>query len=236
MIRWENINYNPQQAYQEFEKIEISSRSFEPIELDGNFQDLREKLIEARNEIFEIHDLDNVKRLEYSFDLLYGIEIYKILNESIGFNNRVATSNDVWRYLSVRVIPDVVHSRWGLNEARFFAAQRRIWLKNIWWYIHLAWTGNSKDTYELLRENTTDTIQSLVERPGLGYYVEMYRELLNQYYQYEDNSRELFRAVLKLNTAKLLTMSPEFVDGGIEKYVESLFVSAGVKERVFDNN
>lgn len=236
MIRWENINYNPQQAYQEFEKIEISSRSFEPIELDANFQDLREKLIEARNEIFEIHDLDNVKRLEYPFDLLYGIEIYKILNESIGFNNRVATSNDVWRYLSVRVIPDVVHSRWGLNEARFFAAPRRIWLKTIWWYIHLSWRGNFKDTYELLRNNTTDTIQSLVERPGLGYYIEVYRELLNQYYQYEDNSRDLFRAVLKLNTAKLLAISPELVEGGIEKYVESLFVSAGVKEKLLDNN
>ena len=63
----------------------------------------------------------------------------------------------------------------------------------------------------------------LVERPGIGYNVEMYRELMKQYNSYSDSSRQLFRRVLKLNTARLLTTSPELVEGGIPQYVEDLF-------------
>lgn len=230
MIRWENINYNSQQAKDEFESIEISARSFTSIDLDEKLQILRDKLIKARDYVFEEYDLEHVNKLDYKFDLLYGIEIYKILNAEIGFNNRIATSDDVWRYLSVKVIPDIVHSRWGWSQDRYFATPRRIWLKSIWWYIHLSWSGDSKDTYEILKSNTTDTILNLVERPGLGYYIEVYRELMNQYNEYEDSSRMLFRAVLKLNTAKLITTSPELVEGGIKEYVNSLFISAGASK------
>lgn len=37
------------------------------------------------------------------------------------------------------------------------------------------------------------------------------------------NDRMLFRRVFKLNTARLLTTSPELVEGGIEGYVNELF-------------
>lgn len=230
MVRWGNINYNSQQAKEEFELLEISTRSFTPISLDEGFQELRDELIKARDYVFEEYDLEHANKLDYKFDLLYGLEIYRILNKDIGFNNRVATSDDIWRYLSVKVIPDIVHSRWGWSHDRYFGTPRRIWLKSIWWYIHLSWKGNTENTYEILESNTTDTILNLVERPGLGYYIEVYRELMNQYNEYEDSSRELFRAVLKLNTAKLITTSPELVDGGIRAYVNSLFISAGASK------
>ena len=230
MIGWGNINYNSQQAKEEFEIMEISTRSFTPINLDEEFQDLRNELIKARDYVFEEYDLEHVNKLDYKFDLLYGLEIYKILNENIGFNNRVATSDDIWRYLSVKVIPDIVHSRWGWSQDRYFSTPRRIWLKSIWWYIHLSWRGNTEGTYEILERNTTDTLLNLVERPGLGYYIEVYRELMKQYNEYDDSSRELFRAVLKLNTAKLITTSPELVEGGIKEYVHSLFISAGASK------
>ena len=83
--------------------------------------------------------------------------------------------------------------------------------------------GNSEDTFKLLENNTTDTILQLVERPCIGYNVEMYRELMKQYYEYNDSSRQLFRRVLKLNTARLLTTSPELMEGGIPQYVHDLF-------------
>lgn len=229
MIKWENLTYNPQRAKEDFEQIKVSSRSFSPIELDDNFMELRNQLISARDVVFEKYELEHVNKLDYSFDLLFGLEVYGILNNSIGFNNRVATNDSIWRYLSVKVIPDIVHARWGLKDDRYYETPRRIWLKSIWWYIHLSWRGNTKDTHEILKTNTTDTILNLVERPGLGYYVEVYRELMYQYASYEDSSRNLFRAVLKLNTAKLISTSPELVDGGIELYVESLFKSAGAK-------
>ena len=44
-----------------------------------------------------------------------------------------------------------------------------------------------------------------------------------QYSTFEDKSRDLFRRVLKLNTARLLTISPELVEGGLQGYVSDLF-------------
>ena len=57
----------------------------------------------------------------------------------------------------------------------------------------------------------------------------MYREIMARYSDYEDSSRDLFRRVLKLNTARLLTTSPELVAGGIPAYVTNLFNSVGNK-------
>ncbi|MFL0504199.1 hypothetical protein ACH0B5_00500 [Ureibacillus sp. 179-F W5.1 NHS] len=226
MINWENINYDVNKASMDFNKLVVHSTSIEPINPKAEFIKLRNLLIQARDEIFEEHDLDGANKLDYQFDLLFGLKIFEILNESIGFTNRVATNDDVWRYLSVCVVPDIVHSRWSLNADHFYRISRRIWLKTIWWYINLSWRGNINDTYEILKDNTTDTILQLVERPGIGYYTELYRELMMQYSHHEDTSRDLFRRVLKLNTARLLTTSPELVDGGIEGYVNDLFNTA----------
>ncbi|CAM5220984.1 hypothetical protein UACE39S_00987 [Ureibacillus acetophenoni] len=226
MINWENINYDINKASADFNKLVVQATSIEPINPRVEFVELREQLIQARDEIFEEYDLDGANKLDYQFDLIYGLKLFEILNESIGFTNRVATNDDVWRYLSVCVVPDVVHARWSLNADHFYKISRRIWLKTIWWYINLSWRGNSKETYEILKDNSTDTILQLVERPGIGYYTEMYRELMLQYSYHEDSSRNLFRRVLKLNTARLLTTSPELVEGGIKGYVNELFDTA----------
>lgn len=228
MINWDNIQYDIGVATRDFNKLEVKSSSIEPINPKYELIKIREELISARDEIFEQHKLDFENKLDYRFDLLFGLKLYSILSKEIGFTNRIATSNDIWRYLSICVVPDIVHSRWQLNEDHFYKVPRRIWLKTLWWYINLSWVGNEQDTYNILQNNTTDTILQLVERPGIGYYVEMYREMMLQYSQYEDMNRELFRRVLKLNTARLLTTSPELVDGGIKAYVQDLFDS--VKE------
>lgn len=49
---------------------------------------------------------------------------------------------------------------------------------------------------------------------------------MKQYNNYEDSSRNLFRTVLKLNTAQMLTTVPELVDGGLEQYIHNLFETA----------
>lgn len=223
MINWENINYDLNNAKKDFDKLQVLSKEVAPIDVPNEFEDLRQKLLRARNDIFKEYQLDGVEKLDYKFDLLFGINLFEILNENIKFYNRDAMNDDLWRYLSIKVIPDIVHSRWGFNEDHYFKTSRRIWLKTIWWYINLSWTGNIESTYRLLENNTTDTILQLVERPGIGYNVEMYRELMKQYNSYSDSSRQLFRRVLKLNTARLLTTSPELVEGGIPQYVEDLF-------------
>lgn len=224
MIQWENIYYNLSTAEKNFKQLTIRSQSVEPIDPKYNLLELRDKLIEARDEIFEQEKLDGANTLDYKFDLLFGLKLYSILGDEIDFTARVASNDDVWRYLSICVVPDIVHARWELKEDYFYKQPRRIWLKRIWWYIHLSWQGNVEDTFKILEKNTTDTVMQLVERPGIGYYQELYREIMARYFKYNDSDRQLFRKVLKLNTARLLTMSPELVEGGIPTYVDNLFL------------
>jgi len=223
VINWENINYDLNNAKRDFDKLQVLSKEIAPIDIPNDFNELRQKLLKARDDIFLEYQLDSVEKLDYKFDLLFGVRLFEILNANIAFYNRDAMNDDLWRYLSIKIIPDIVHSRWGFNEDHYFKTSRRIWLKTIWWYVILSWMGNIKNTYKLLMNNTTDTILQLVERPGIGYNVEMYRELMKQYNEYSDSSRQLFRRVLKLNTARLLTTSPELVEGGIPQYVDDLF-------------
>ena len=228
-IRWNDVNYGQAQAKNDYERLEINDRNVEPIDFRNDpqaaeWEALRKQLIDARDEAFEERGYDNAEKLDYDFDVAYGFKLYEILNENVGFNNREASNNDFWNWLSVRVIPDVVHSRWGNSPEHYFQRPTRTWLKVIWWYIHICWDGSEEATYELIKNNTTDTIQGLIERPGIGYYVDVYHEIMKRYKDYQD--RNLFRRVMKLNTARLMTTSPELVDGGIEAYVEDLFKKA----------
>lgn len=226
MIIWESLNYDVNRALIDFNELKVKEKAVEPIKVIEEYESLREELLKARDKIFDKKGYDYSNKLDYTFDLLYGIKLYSILNELTGFTNRAATNDDVWRYLSIRVIPDIVHSRWGLNDARYFKTPRRIWLKTIWWYIHLSWQGTKQETYEILKDNTTDTIVQLVERPNIGYYVDLYRELMKQYSNIDDSSRKIFRRAMKLNTARLITTSPELIDGGIKQYVRELLNDA----------
>lgn len=230
MINWETISYSVESAKKDFNELEVHSNQIKPIDFMDDFNALRLELLEARDSLFENLGLDKENKLDYVFDLYFGLKLYTILNEQFSFTNRIATNDDIWRYLSVKVVPDIVHSRWGFNEDRFYRLSRRNWLKTIWWYICLSWKGNEQETLKILEGNTTDTIMQLVERPGLGYHIDLYRALMSQYAEHADPSRELFRSVLKLNTARLLTITPELIEGGVSMYVSNLFSVA--KEKV----
>ena len=229
MINWENVRYDISNANKDFDKLVVNINEIEPINPPEEFEHLREQLIEARDSLYDEYNFDNANKLDYQFDVLFGLKLYDILRKDDDFSNRVAANDEIWRFLSIKVIPDIVHARWGMNASHFYQTSRRIWLKTIWWYIHLSWQNSIDETYKILIDNTTDTILQLVERPGLGYNVELFREIMKQYANYNDSSRNLFRTVLKLNTAKILTTSPELVDGGIEKYIDSLFKMAKVQ-------
>lgn len=221
MINWEQITYDPIKALRDLELLDIS-KTVEYPNLSKNIEYLRGKLLDIRDELFDEFGYDSYERLGYDFDLRFGLKLYGLLNDVFHFSVRDASNDEIWMYLSVKVIPDIVHSRWGKNSTRFLNS-RRIWLKNLWWYVHLSWHQSEEETFDLLKNNTTDTIMQLVERPGLGYYVELYREIMLQYSKVNDNSRNIFRKVLKLNTALLPVTYPELIDGGIEAYVTYLF-------------
>ncbi len=187
--------------------------------LDDDYAQLRLDLKEIATSIISVDK-------EYAYDLSFGIPMYVLLNEKYGMKERQASIDGVWRYLSIDVIPDVVMQRWGKRDARFWKESRRIWLKALWWYVHLSWQGNPEDTENILKNNTTDIMVQLVERPGpQGYRVPVCRQLMKRLNEVPDEraKADLFRKVMVLNTTRLKVLEPSLLNLGEEEYVEQLY-------------
>lgn len=186
---------------------------------------LRLELLQADKEALNYIEKNESKsnKKDYLYDLRFGLGVYNLLNNEYDFKERQASNDEIWIYLSMNVVPDIVYNRWKLSETRYFSQSRRIWLKIIWWYIHLSWNKSIQDTYKLLNEFTTDEVVQLVERSGSsGYRVDVTREIMKQFSQIENKSNRLFRKVMKLNTARLRIVEPALAKGGTKKYVEEL--------------
>lgn len=197
-----------------------------------------DKYTGLRNDLKAIEDLIQLQLSEtniataasiYDFDLLFGLKLYNFLSEKHHISERQASQDGTWMFLSIEVIPDIVFKRWkGLNESRYYKESRRIWLKTLWWYIHLSWQGDIDSTYEILKDNTTDDLVQLVERSGSkGYRVPLYRAIMKNYSQVQENEKgrknQLFRRVMKLNTARARVVEPALTEGGEEQYAKELF-------------
>ena len=190
-----------------------------------------------RNEILAIYEEVKDKK-DYELDLYFGVKLYSYFNMIKGFNMRLASNDDFWRYLSLKVIPDIVAQRWGVdNASHYYERGTRIWLKSIWWYIHLSWQSDEESTIEILKNNTTDEILNLVERAGRhGYYLNVYRNIMyffakitqeRLYIATEGKSDRLFRRIMKLNTARCIVIEPPLYLGGEREYVKDLFNDLG---------
>ena len=191
------------------------------------------------------NDAGDCSDIKYYVDAHFGLELYKYFNEMPDFTMRVASNDDFWRYMSLIVIPDIVAQRWGKdNETHFWSRNSRIWLKSIWWFVHMSWQGDYSSTLELMECDhfSTDTILNIEERSGRhGIYIETCRAILRCYANVKpedikkysrghmNNSDDLFRVVMKLNTARLMVMEPLLFSGGENEYARSLFMEAGVK-------
>lgn len=214
--------YTKAQAKFKFQQIAAEPESCAPRQLKVPFDQLRKLIIEAR-EAFLAEG--NKKVQSYAYDLQIGLLLYRVLKEDYGFNERLAAQDEVWRYLSLEVCPDLVYERYGMNELRFYQGIRRIWLRSIWWYIHLSWQGTEEATFEILKGNSSDELLQLIDRAGnAGYRIELTRELMKQYSQHTMSEESLlFRRVLKLNTTRLNMIEPSLIEGGTEKYVSDLY-------------
>lgn len=216
---WHDRIYTKAQAKYKFSQIEADPDNCTPTQVSAPLEKLREMLVNER-EKFLIDEQHKVQ--SHSYDLQMGLLLYQVLNDDYQFNERLATQDEIWRYLSLEIVPDLVYERYGMNDLRFYKSSRRIWLRNLWWYIHLSWQGSEQETYDVLKGNSSDEFLQLTDRVGSGgYRVELSRELMKQ------NSIHpgifLFRKVLKLNTARLNLIEPSLVEGGIKKYVEDLY-------------
>lgn len=180
--------------------------------------------------IHPVLDAYTRKREKYDKDLQVGLELYELFSPEI-FPMRYASDDGIWRFLSIKVLPDIVYTRFkdlkSDIQERYWKSPRRIWLKTVWWYVHLSWQGSRKDTEAVLQDLTTDEIVQLIERSGpSGYRLELCRELMKQFQYFRQNhtvKRDMFRALMKLNTARLYSIEPELAEDGIQGYVQRLF-------------
>jgi hypothetical protein len=167
-----------------------------------------------------INEQNNEK---YLMDVNIGLKLYELLNvDESGL--RTFSDDSFWSYLSLIVLPDLVFMRWGGNPDRFWKPGKRIWLKTVWWYVHLSWQSTEEKTRKIIESKfrSTDTIVSLVERSGdHGYRTELYRKIMAVSAK-KMLTQEQFRALMVLNTARLAVVEPELMDGGIDAYVEEI--------------
>ena len=199
--------------------------------LDESYLRLQSVLREAWRKVNDdLSEEAGRSKFDYKRDLAYGLRIYDIFTHGeFAMPPRVAADVEIWRYISVNVVPEIVRERWPKSsswEDRFYRKPNRIYLRVLWWYIYLSWQGDEEHTYAVLEANTEDTIAQLVERAGShGYNTELYRKIMIRHFCQEESDRSmiLFRKVMKLHTARIRTREPEMLPGGVNQYVEDLY-------------
>ena len=83
-------------------------------EVEGDYLKIR-KDIQEFNQKVRSECPDTIAKKDYYIDAHIGILLYDYLWRVPGFNLRAAANDDFWRYLSIKVIPDVVAERWGMK-------------------------------------------------------------------------------------------------------------------------
>lgn len=205
---------------------ELEKKGFENLSEKDRDVEFRSKMMGSLNSLNTRIEEENLSL--YHQDLLLALKLFEILNEVYDFSEREASQDGKWRFLSLNVVPELIHNRWGFNASRFYQHSSRMYLKSLWWYIYLSWQGTGADTYSILRGNTTDELVQLVERTGSkGYRVDVYRKVMKYYSEVntseKQNKNEIFRKVMKLNTARVKIIEPALYKGGTSQYVKELF-------------
>lgn len=199
-----------------------------------NEENLSQYDLNVRRILLETFDkyYDHSGKNLYELDLRMGLAIYNLLDpDNSDFTVSDASDDDMWRYISVKIIPDMTTIRYpaskesgakNINKKRFYSDKRRIWIKSLWWYIYLSWQGDEISTYRVLADNAIDNINKLIETPGRGYRLSLYRALMKEYSTRSHNT-DYFAGVTKLNNAKCRTLEPALMYNGESEYVKDLF-------------
>ena len=171
---------------------------------------------------------------EYEIDLRVGLALYELLlKDEYKLMPTYANDDDIWRYLSVQVFLDItylrepIHDRFGkyFSHDRVYRHTKRIWLKQLWWWIHLGWQGDAESTYKVLKKYGSGRISQVLERAGKGYRVEVIRNLLKKAAErcgHGNISQNDFRAIMMLYYAKTFVVEPTLVEGGTEAFLDNV--------------
>lgn len=223
-MEWKELSKNDAKKYYETHLIQNEFK--DKNDYDIKYANLKNKLEQYYNEtrielgIFN----ENMSIKNYKFDYLFAIKLYKLLtSDEFYMGEREASNDNIWRYIQLYIVPNIIIKRWGIeNAVHLYTQSNRLYLKCLWWYVHLSYDGeNTKEI--LMSENfSTDTIVQFTERTGKkGYQIALYRGIIYNAYKYKLNNAE-FRKLMKLNSAKIKIINPFLVEGGIDSYVKSL--------------
>ena len=210
----------------EFTDLTNHWKTYETIEIDPSYAEFRSKLLESfKNALSETGG-----KMTYLLDLRVALCLYQLMPLGKDFSIISANDDDIWRYISVKVMPDITYLRYPdpakgdirINSKRFYRGIRRIWLKTLWWYIHLSWQGTEEKTFDVLKNNATDNINKLIETPGKGYRLSLYRNMMREYSKNFPHKAKNFAAITKLNNVKCMSVEPELISGGEKQYVKQL--------------
>ena len=214
--------------------LKLSQRLFDDMVKSSSFlyEVSSPEMEEIRHKLLAIVSMyDPIARSNASgpgaYDMKVGLALYQVLGEA-GMDIRTAADDGWWRYLSLRVLPDLVKGRWdSAPPVRYWKGRSRIWLRALWWTVHLTWQGSEESTRKVLESVTTDTVVQLVERPGKGgFRIDLTRLIFSMRWLRKP-SQDQFRAIMKLNTAQIVLKEPVFCEGGLFGYVDALFADVG---------
>ena len=215
-------------------------------ELSPDYRALRNEITQAWNDACMAVQEGNYRKREilYATDLHFAVSLYRIMCQW-HISPKEASNDHLWIYLSVKVFPDLISMRFtektdqetegtvNVNEARYWKNSSRIYLRCLWWYIHLSLQRcrtlelSLEKTYEKLQFNSVEIIYLLVEKGGRSWCnVEVYREIMSCFAGLQfrcENRAELFRKVISLHAARALTVQPCLYKGGIREYVSDIF-------------
>ena len=250
MIRYQKLSYNDAKnivaEYDGYNDVEfddlvkhwkandVSASAFDPA-----YEEFRKELVSVFNDTLA----ETGGKMNYLLDLRVGIKLYQLMPLGKNFTVIQANDDDIWRYISVKVMPDITYLRYPnpekgsirINQKRFYSHTRRIWLKTLWWYIHLSWQGDESKTFEVLRDNGVDNINKLIETPGRGYRIPLFRSMMLEYHKTSPHKVKDFAAFTKLNNAKCVSVEPALTSGGVAVYAQKLLAEVSTKKEAETN-
>ena len=242
-MRYKRMSLNDAKAvitqYDNMNDIEFTNltdhwKAYDTIENDPSYSEFRNLLLET----FQNALAETDGKMNYLLDLRVGLCLYQLMPLGKDFSIISANDDDIWRYISVRIMPDITYLRYPdpakgdirINSKRFYRGTRRIWLKTLWWYVHLSWQGSEKKTFDILKNNATDNINKLIETPGKGYRLSLYRNMVREYAETAPHKAKDFAAITKLNNVKCMSVEQELIAGGEKQYVSQLVAEVTQKE------
>lgn len=158
----ENLKFSEQNFERLKERAQFAASGGSPIEMEELFN-LRNRLLElAKNQGFP---LNNSMHAKTTFDK----EATKFIAEIKLFNSAEVMRDDIWTFICVALIPDIVQWRFpSANHERFLGGVRNT-LQRLWFRAMALDRGpDSINRWELVEELTEDAFVQITERAAIA--------------------------------------------------------------------